>query len=115
MAKRTASPVAKPAPKAKRGNAADTIGQQWKMLPPAGGIRVRMYRQGLGDCFLVCFRKSDGTPFYMMIDCGVISGSPQGEDVNICKVARNIAGEIDNHLDLLVVTHEHWEIGRAHV
>jgi hypothetical protein len=109
MAKRTASPVAKPAPKTKSGNAADTVGRRWEMLPPAGGIRVRMYRQGLGDCFLVCFRKSDGTPFYMMIDCGVISGSPQGEDVNIIKVAQNIAVEIDNHLDLLVVTHEHWD------
>ena len=109
MAKRTASPVAKTAPKAKSGNAANTEGRRWEMLPPAGGIRVRMYRQGLGDCFLVCFRKSDGTPFYMMIDCGVISGSPQGEDVNIVKVAQNIAVEIDNHLDLLVVTHEHWD------
>jgi hypothetical protein len=109
MAKRTASPVAKPAPKTKSGNAADTVGRRWEMLPPAGGIRVRMYRQGLGDCFLVCFRKSDGMPFYMMIDCGVISGSPQGEDVNIIKVVQNIAVEIDNHLDLLVVTHEHWD------
>jgi hypothetical protein len=109
MAKRTASPVAKTAPKGKSGSAGDTIGRRWEMLPPAGGIRVRMYRQGLGDCFLVCFRKSDDTPFYMMIDCGVISGSPQGEDVNIVKVAQNIAVEIDNHLDLLVVTHEHWD------
>ena len=32
-----------------------------------------MYRHGLGDCFLVTLPKTDGAPFYIMIDCGVIA------------------------------------------
>jgi hypothetical protein len=59
MAKRTVSPVVKTAPKTKSRNGAAMVEQRWEMLPPGGGVRVRMYRQGLGDCFLICFRKSD--------------------------------------------------------
>ena len=41
------------------------------MKTPDSGVTVRMYRPGFGDCFLLAFRKRDGDPFYMMIDCGV--------------------------------------------
>src|SRR5215217_7857940 len=36
--------------------------------------RVRMYRQGLGDCFLITFRQG-GKPFHVLIDCGVLVGT----------------------------------------
>ena len=36
-----------------------------------------MYRQGLGDCFLISLPRTDGSsrPYYVMIDCGVILGT----------------------------------------
>jgi len=39
--------------------------------------KVRMYRQGLGDCFLISLPRNDGSdrPFYVMIDCGVVLGT----------------------------------------
>src|SRR5262249_15398001 len=44
-----------------------------------GLASVRMYRQGLGDCFLITLPKPNGDPWRMLIDCGVILGTP---DVN---------------------------------
>ncbi len=39
--------------------------------PPASGDTVRMYRVGLGDCFLLAFPTGQaGQAFYMLIDCG---------------------------------------------
>ena len=39
--------------------------------------RIRMYRHGLGDCFLVRFPKADGGTFNILIDCGIISVAPE--------------------------------------
>ena len=38
-------------------------------------VKVRMYRQGLGDCFLITLPRDNGGPFYVLIDCGVILGT----------------------------------------
>ena len=38
--------------------------------PRSFRVRVRMYRQGLGDCFLITFTRKGRTPFQMLIDCG---------------------------------------------
>ena len=54
-------------------------------------IKVRMYRQGLGDCFLVSSPRSAGEPFYMMIDCGVILGT-QNPGPIMQKVVQDIIG-----------------------
>ena len=35
-----------------------------------------MYRQGLGDCFLLAFATGGRRPFYVLIDCGVLLGTP---------------------------------------
>src|SRR5262249_31151882 len=38
--------------------------------------KVRMYRQGLGDCFLISLPRSDSDrPYNVLIDCGVILGT----------------------------------------
>src|SRR4051812_1768682 len=73
----------------------------------APGVRVRMYRQGLGDCFLLTFPGAAG-PFYVLIDCGVILGTAKPEEV-MGQVARDIADTTGNHLHLVVATHEHWD------
>ena len=78
----------------------------------AGGktreIRVRMYRQGLGDCFLLSFPKPEGGEFFILIDCGVILGTP--DPVPVMKaVAQDILTTTKGHVDVLVATHEHWD------
>jgi hypothetical protein len=74
----------------------------------AGAVRVRMYRQGLGDCFLVTLPKQDGSSYFLMIDCGVILGT-QDAAAKMNNVVADIISETNGHVDLLVVTHEHWD------
>jgi hypothetical protein len=67
-----------------------------------------MYRQGLGDCFLLSLPRAEGKPFRMLIDCGVILGTKQPE-VIMTEVVDDIAAACEGHLDVVVVTHEHWD------
>src|SRR5262249_3954715 len=75
---------------------------------PLEGVRIRMYRQGLGDCFLLSFPRRDGGPFHMLIDCGVILGTADAAE-NMKAVAQDIAAATDDHLHVVVATHEHWD------
>lgn len=72
--------------------------------------RIRMYRQGLGDCFLVTLPRSDGKgdAFRIMIDCGVLLGTPDAQR-RMNDVVGDIAQVSGGHVDLLLVTHEHWD------
>jgi hypothetical protein len=70
--------------------------------PPA--IRVRMYRQGLGDCFLVTFDVG-GDEKHMLIDCGTLGATTTG--VRVAKVVANVRETTGDHLHVLVATHEH--------
>jgi hypothetical protein len=70
-------------------------------------LRVRMYRQGLGDCFLLTY--SDGAEeSHLLIDCGVLKGTSEPEK-KMQAVAQNVHDTTNGHLDRLVVTHEHWD------
>lgn len=69
---------------------------------------IRMYRQGLGDCFLLGFPKKAGGTFFVMIDCGVILGQPDAAK-NIQAVADSVKLATGGHVDLLIATHEHWD------
>lgn len=93
-----------------RGSTARKASSNAQSSPTSSGasIRVRMYRQGLGDCFLISLPKQDGSPFFLMIDCGVILGTENAAD-KMKKVVQNIISETGGHVDLLVVTHEHWD------
>ena len=77
-------------------------------VAPAQRVTVRMYRQGLGDCFLITFPGASGKPFHMLIDCGVVLGTPEPQ-TRMAAVVRDIALVTENQLDLLVATHEHWD------
>src|SRR5690349_15650208 len=47
----------------------------------AARASVRMYRHGLGDCFLLQFPKEDGAKrFNILIDCGLISVAPKPKE-----------------------------------
>lgn len=71
--------------------------------------KVRMYRQGLGDCFLVALpRTGEKRPYYVMIDCGVILGTAD-PGARMTSVMDDIISTTAGEIDLLVVTHEHWD------
>jgi hypothetical protein len=74
-----------------------------------------MYRQGIGDCFLLSFPRQ-GKPFHMLIDCGVIGGTRDGDDFmrrvveDIKSTTADDSGpDSKGRIDVLVVTHEHWD------
>ncbi len=68
-------------------------------------MRIRMYRQGLGDSFLLSFPRQDGEPdFNMLVDCGVLQHT---STVKILEAVEDIAQTSGGHLDLVVMTHEH--------
>lgn len=72
--------------------------------------RVRMYRQGLGDCFLLTFPRSGQAPLHVLIDCGVLDGSgaemiPYVEHIR--ETVRDGDSAARGRLDVVVSTHEH--------
>ena len=73
-------------------------------------VRIRMYCQGLGDCFLLTFPRSDAQHpvFHLLIDCGVIAGTEFARE-KINAVVEDIFQTTKGHLDLVVGTHEHWD------
>jgi hypothetical protein len=75
--------------------------------PGATGITIRHYCQGIGDCHLLKFTRQDGTPYWMMIDCGVhtaVTGGSQYMDEVVDDVAA-----LTKRLDVIVGTHEHTD------
>jgi hypothetical protein len=80
----------------------------------ATGVTVRMFCQGLGDCFLITFPQGDARPYVILIDCGVAIRS-----VGEAELMRQVANKIveltktddskKSIVDLLVVTHEHYD------
>ncbi len=68
-------------------------------------IRVRMYKELLGDCFLLTFGDNQA---HMLIDCGLIIGA-KGSKEKMREVADNIRQTTGGRLDVLVATHEHWD------
>ena len=80
-----------------------------RMKPPKGGAVVRMYCTGLGDCFLLGFRGSNGRTSYILIDCGVWKGTP-GSTEWMRRIMTHIEEEVrGTGIDLLVATHQHWD------
>lgn len=65
--------------------------------------KVRMYRMGTGDCFVLKFFSEEEEIFTMMIDCGTWSGSKE----KLTPYIQDIKSYVNNHLNVLVITHEH--------
>ena len=83
-------------------------------------VRIRCYRQGLGDCFLLSFTTKKAKPCHVLIDCGVWpKGKPNVDRMR--EIAADIIRETGGTLtasgavktrgtvDVLVATHEHWD------
>lgn len=74
--------------------------------------RVRMYRVGLGDCFLLTFFNGNKQQ-HILIDCGMFAGSrldpnTKEKDLQI-EIVNHIAETTGGHIDAVVVTHEHMD------
>jgi len=66
-----------------------------------------MYRQGLGDCFLLAARsEQDQTTKYILIDCGVHAREDDGP-ARLAQVMNNVVAATGSKLDVVVATHEH--------
>jgi hypothetical protein len=75
-----------------------------KSIPKEYRVRVRMYRQGLGDCFLLTFPRKGQDSFHMLIDCGALDRDKQ----DMTRIVEHIHETIgDARLDIVVATHEH--------
>jgi hypothetical protein len=66
-------------------------------------VKIQMYTMGTGDCFVLLFMHEETTVFKMMIDCGVWSGSHEKIQEYVAELKKNV----DEKLDVLVITHEH--------
>ena len=81
--------------------------------PPTGTpklpkVRVRMFRHGLGDCFLLTFNVGAEREQHMLIDCGTLGN--KNSDVKIADVAEHVMATIGSaNLDIVVATHEHQD------
>jgi beta-lactamase superfamily II metal-dependent hydrolase len=69
-----------------------------------GWVTVRMYRDILGDCFLLRFPAGNKT-VHMLIDCGILQGMP-GAKERARRIMANVQS-VTSRLDVLVATHEH--------
>src|SRR5436190_22525695 len=96
----------------RRNGAKTAKRRQGEASPAASGYRakVRMYRQGLGDCFLISLPRTNGSkrPFYVMIDCGVVLGTSDPGTI-MTQVMDNIVEVTGGQIDILIATHEHWD------
>jgi beta-lactamase superfamily II metal-dependent hydrolase len=82
------------------------------LAPPPSGVTVRLYNVGFGDCLLLAFVAVDGSPRYMLIDCGVHQQYSDPENrfdrlQRMQAVVEDIAAATNRHLHLVVATHEH--------
>lgn len=75
--------------------------------PPKTRVTVRMYRNLLGDCFLVRIAAKEAVS-HILIDCGILQ-NVEGDKELMQAVAADVAKTVKNRLDLLVVTHEHHD------
>lgn len=73
-----------------------------------------MYRQGLGDCFLLTFTETDKEELNMLIDCGLLQNTANGPEIMrqvVADIEQNLKDSPDGNgkkfLDVVVLTHEH--------
>lgn len=74
---------------------------------PAAGLKVRMYRVGFGDFFLVTVPTSTGD-CYILIDCGVFKGTTGKGDIgSIEEAVQDMYETTGGQLALVIMTHRH--------
>lgn len=71
-------------------------------------VRVRMYRQGLGDCFLLTFQRKSKPDFNLLIDCGLYQTAKDKAKI-MTDVANDIKKTSNDKLDVVALTHDHYD------
>ena len=85
-----------------------TGASQAKRKPASRNATIRTYRHGLGDCHLITLYGKGAKTYRILIDCGVILGTPDASEwMNTVMI--DIEEETGGVIDLLVATHEHWD------
>src|SRR5450432_4221301 len=80
----------------------------WTPLGNEVGVRVRMYRVGFGDFFLLTFHQGKDNPVHVIVDCGVFKGtSGTGDLGSITEAVANMDRVTGHKVALIVVTHRH--------
>jgi len=81
---------------------------KWEIAPGEAGIRVRMYRVGFGDFFLLSLCGNGRQPVHVVIDCGVFKGTKQTGDLESIKDAvADMEATTGGEVALIVMTHRH--------
>jgi hypothetical protein len=68
------------------------------------GVRIRIYRLGIGDCFLLSFAEAESER-HLLIDCGTLPDAPNAAK-RLSRVAEHVRETTGGHLDLLVASHD---------
>jgi len=68
--------------------------------------RIRMYKVGFGDCFLLSFYYAGNDRRHVLIDCGTTK-APPGNSNLMRQIAEDVRDEANGRLDVVVATHRH--------
>jgi hypothetical protein len=77
-----------------------------RLVPKRDEIIVRMYRQGLGDCFLLAVPAGESKAKYILVDCGVHKRQDNGP-ARLTQVLNDLVVATGSQIDVVVATHEH--------
>lgn len=83
-------------------------------MPETHQIRIRTYRHGLGDCFLLTVVDASESAggllgdVHVLIDCGVLLGTDDARR-KMNDVVADIVQTTNGRIDVVVATHEHWD------
>jgi glyoxylase-like metal-dependent hydrolase (beta-lactamase superfamily II) len=104
------TPPAKSARRSSKASAPSAGEISARTAGPVHGDRasVRVYRQGLGDCILIRVKRTSGDDFKLLIDCGVVLGTPNAGDI-MTRVVENLVKDTEQRVDAIAITHEHWD------
>lgn len=69
-------------------------------------FKLRMYRQGLGDFFLLSLPRKSGGEWRLLIDCGVIAGTTDAKST-MQRLVGQLKADVGGKLDAVAVTHRH--------
>ncbi len=91
-------------PSGKKRTHASAAGKAATATP---AVRVRMYRQGLGDCFLITFNCGGNNEQHMLIDFGTLG--TKSTQVKMSDVIDSIKKTTGGRLAILAATHAHQD------
>jgi len=106
MAKKSAAKKPSGAAPKKPARKSTAAGGGQRLLAQPNELIVRMYRQGLGDCFLLALPARNGATKYVLVDCGVHARETDGP-ARLAQVLDHLIAATGPHIDVVVATHEH--------